>query len=36
MRRLADPVEISQTICWLGSRENSYITGEVLAVSGGE
>ena len=36
MQRLAETKEIGKSICWLGSEENTYITGQVVAVSGGE
>lgn len=34
--RVAAPDEIAKTLYWLGSSENTYISGQVVAVSGGE
>jgi len=36
MRRLANQNEIGRAIYWLGSEDNTYITGQVIPVSGGE
>lgn len=36
MKRLAQPKEIADTIFWLASDKNTYITGQTIAVSGGE
>lgn len=36
MRRAAEPNEIAEYIYWLTSENNSYVTGQVLAISGGE
>jgi 2-hydroxycyclohexanecarboxyl-CoA dehydrogenase len=33
--RVADPGEVAAVICFLASRDASYITGQVLSVSGG-
>ncbi|MCV7408074.1 short-chain dehydrogenase [Mycobacterium florentinum] len=33
--RLAEPVEIARFISWLVSAENSYITGQSIAIDGG-
>ncbi|TDK95911.1 SDR family oxidoreductase [Mycobacterium paragordonae] len=33
--RLAEPEEIALFICWLASAENSYITGQSIAIDGG-
>lgn len=35
MRRLADPVDIANAIAFFASDRSSYITGQVLSVSGG-
>ena len=32
---MADPVEIAYAVCFLASRESSYITGQTLHVNGG-
>ena len=36
MKRMASPFEIAKFIYTLASGENTYITGEVLSISGGE
>lgn len=36
MKRPAAPLEICEFLFWLGSEENSFVTGEVIAASGGE
>lgn len=36
MSRMATPQEIANTLYWLGSDENTYITGQVIAAAGGE
>ena len=36
MNRIANSKEIASSIYWLGSKENTYITGQNIAVSGGE
>jgi len=36
MKRMAAPVEMAQAIYWLGSEQNSFMTGEVISVAGGE
>ena len=33
--RLADPLEIAKAVYWLGSEENTYITGQQIVVDGG-
>lgn len=33
--RLAHPVEIAKVVFWLGSEENTYITGQQIVVDGG-
>lgn len=34
--RMASPAEIARTICWLGSDDNGYVSGQVIAAAGGE
>jgi len=36
MRRMAKPNEIAEFVYFLGSEENTYISNQVLAISGGE
>jgi len=36
MKRLACPYEMANTIYWLASDQNTYITGQIIPVSGGE
>lgn len=36
MGRMATPEEIANVVCWLGSEQNSYITGQVITAAGGE
>jgi 3-oxoacyl-[acyl-carrier protein] reductase len=35
INRLADVSEVSKFIVWLGSEENTYISGQNLAIDGG-
>jgi NAD(P)-dependent dehydrogenase (short-subunit alcohol dehydrogenase family) len=35
-RRVATTEEIAETLFWLGSEQNGFISGEVVAASGGE
>lgn len=34
--RLGNPAEIARTVCFLASRESGFITGETIAVNGGQ
>lgn len=36
MGRIAQPEEIAAAICWIASEEASFVTGQVLPVSGGK
>lgn len=36
MKRVAEPWEVAQNVWFLGSELNTFITGQVIAVSGGE
>jgi NAD(P)-dependent dehydrogenase (short-subunit alcohol dehydrogenase family) len=36
MQRLAQSEEVAKSIYWLGSNNNTYISGQIIAVSGGE
>jgi len=36
MGRMAKTEEIAKLVYWLGSDENTYITGQVISISGGE
>lgn len=36
MGRMAAPEEIAETLFWLGSEHNTYITGQTIACAGGE
>ncbi len=36
MQRLAKAEEIAKSLYYFGSAENTYITGQILAVSGGD
>ena len=35
MRRLGEPPEIVQAMLWACARENSFMTGQALALDGG-
>ncbi|RGC73776.1 SDR family oxidoreductase [Lachnospiraceae bacterium AM23-2LB] len=35
MRRMAEPKEIADVVCYLVSERNTYITGQLIAVDGG-
>jgi NAD(P)-dependent dehydrogenase (short-subunit alcohol dehydrogenase family) len=36
MGRMATPDEIAEVVYWLGSEQNSFTTGQVITVAGGE
>ncbi len=36
MQRLAKPEEIAKQIHWLASEENTFVTNQVITISGGE
>ena len=36
INRMADTSEISKLIFYLGSEENTYISNQVISISGGE
>ena len=36
MKRLAQPEEMASTIYWFASEQNTYVTGQVIPISGGE
>ena len=36
IQRMATPEEIAKTVYWLGSEQNSFITGQVITAAGGE
>jgi 2-hydroxycyclohexanecarboxyl-CoA dehydrogenase len=35
MRRIGEPTEVASLLAWLAGPESSYVTGQVLSVSGG-
>lgn len=35
-RRAASPAEMARNLYWLGSEQNSFISGQIVSVSGGE
>lgn len=35
LRRMADPSEIAKLVYFLGSEENTYITGQKIVIDGG-
>lgn len=35
LRRAAEPAEVAETVTWLASPSNTYVTGQVLTVDGG-
>jgi NAD(P)-dependent dehydrogenase (short-subunit alcohol dehydrogenase family) len=35
LRRAAQPSEVAETVTWLASDANTYVTGQVLTVDGG-
>ena len=36
MKRSASPEEVAKQIHWLASKENTFVTNQVIAISGGE
>jgi len=36
MKRIAQPEEIAEAIYFISSEKNTFITGSVIAISGGE
>ena len=36
MKRMASPEEIAKAVYWLGSDQNTFITGQVITAAGGE
>ena len=36
IKRPANPIEIASFLVWLGSNENTYISHQVIPISGGE
>jgi len=36
MKRMATPDEMAKVVYWLGSEQNSFMTGQVIAAAGGE
>ncbi|MGV3572224.1 MAG: SDR family NAD(P)-dependent oxidoreductase [Ramlibacter sp.] len=35
MKRLGEPAEVAEAVCWLASDAASYVTGEIVVVDGG-
>ncbi|WP_180682660.1 SDR family NAD(P)-dependent oxidoreductase [Tepidicella baoligensis] len=35
MKRLGEPAEVADVVCWLASDASSYVTGEIVTVDGG-
>ena len=33
--RLAEPADVAELVCWLGSARNAYVAGQVIGVDGG-
>ena len=36
MKRMATPDEMAKVVYWLGSEQNSFMTGQIIAAAGGE
>jgi 3-oxoacyl-[acyl-carrier protein] reductase len=36
LRRIATPDDLARVIVWLGSAANTYVTGEVVSLHGGD
>ena len=36
MQRLASPEEVAKQVIWLASEENTFVTNQVISISGGE
>ena len=36
MQRLARPEEVAKQVIWLASEENTFVTNQVISISGGE
>jgi NAD(P)-dependent dehydrogenase (short-subunit alcohol dehydrogenase family) len=35
LKRLGEPAEVAEAVCWLASDAASYVTGEIVVVDGG-
>jgi 3-oxoacyl-[acyl-carrier protein] reductase len=36
LRRIATPDDVARVVVWLGSAANTYVTGEVVSLHGGD